>query len=425
MSQKRPSETTSEHRPDGLRVAMALYGVVTHDSRVLREAETLSRAGHTVTIFCLSGIPPEGALFRTVVRAPGKSSVLPDGSSPFLAERASSLWARLGSRIRWVVGYSRNIRAWGRWAVATAGDVDVWHAHDFTGLMAVGPAVKRPCRLVYDSHEIFLEAGTAARLPGHLRRLLSAVERRMTRRAVALVTVNEACAEVLQHRLRPRRTIVVRNCPPRWVPPEAPSSRLRDAVGVDDSQPLILYHGGFFPGRGIEQLAESILAPGLESTHVAILGFGELRPQLEEMTRDPRFGGRLHLLDAVPPDELLDWVTGADAAVSLLQPIPQNHMLSTPNKMWESLAAGVPLIVSDFPVIRRIVMEDPVGPLGATCDPTDPMSIAGAIRAVVERQPDERAALRARCLRVAHERWNWESESARLVDLYAGMRTSN
>jgi glycosyltransferase involved in cell wall biosynthesis len=100
-------------------------------------------------------------------------------------------------------------------------------------------------------------------------------------------------------------------------------------------------------------------------------------------------------------------------------------MFATPNKLWEGLAAGVPVIVSDFPVMRRIVMDDPVGPLGATCDPTDPRSIAGAIRAIVERQPDERAALRARCLRVAHERWNWENESARLVDLYAGIRTSN
>ena len=403
---------------------MALYGTVTHDSRVLREAETLSRAGHTVTIFCLSGTPPEGAPFRTVARAPSRSSVLPDGSSPFLAERESSLWVRLAGRIRWVVGYSLNIRAWGRWAVATAGDVDVWHAHDFTGLMAVGWAVRAPCRIVYDSHEIFLETGTAALLPGPLRRLLSALEGLLARRAVALVTVNEACAEVLQRRLRPSRTIIVRNCPPRWTPPDPLPSRLRDAVGVDDFQPLILYHGGLLPGRGIEQLAESILAPGLRSTHVAILGFGGLRPELEEMTRDPRFGGRLHLLEAVPPDELLDWVSGADADGILLQPT-RNHMLSTANKLWESLAAGVPVIVSDFPVMRRIVMDDPAGPLGTTCDPTDPLSIAGAIRAIVERQPDERAALRARCLRAAHQRWNWESESARLVDLYTGIRGSD
>jgi glycosyltransferase involved in cell wall biosynthesis len=400
-------------------VAMALYGPVTHDSRVLREAEALTRAGHSVTICCLSGAAPPGAPFRTLTHAPSRSRVMPDGTSPFLAASGSAPWKRLASRMRWVLGYSRNLRAWGRWAVVAAGDVDVWHAHDLTGLLAVGPSVRSPRRLVYDSHEIFLETGTAARLPMPLRRLLGTFEGFLARRAVALVTVNETYEEVLRRRLRPRRTVIVRNFPPRWFPPSPDHARLRDAAGVDEAQPLILYHGSFLPNRGIEQLAESILVPGLEAVHVALLGFGVLRPILEQMARDARFGGRLHVLDAVPPDELLDWVSGADAAVSLLQPTNEEHLLSTPNKLWESLAAGVPVIVSDFPVMRRIVLDDAIGQLGVTCDPTDPRSIATAIRDIVERPPGEREVLRSRCLRAAHEQWNWETESTRLVELYA------
>jgi hypothetical protein len=76
---------------------MALYGVITYDSRVLREAESLAHAGHTVTIFCLSGTPPEGVPFRTVTGAPSRSSVLPDGSSPFLGVRPRTSWARLAA----------------------------------------------------------------------------------------------------------------------------------------------------------------------------------------------------------------------------------------------------------------------------------------------------------------------------------------
>ena len=359
---------------------MALYGTVTHDSRVLREAETLSRAGHTVTIFCLPGTPPEGAPFRTVARAPSRSSVLPDGSSPFLAERESSLWVRLAGRIRWVVGYSLNIRAWGRWAVATAGDVDVWHAHDFTGLMAVGWAVRAPCRIVYDSHEIFLETGTAALLPGPLRRLLSALEGLLARRAVALVTVNEACAEVLQRRLRPSRTIIVRNCPPRWTPPDPPSSRLRDAVAVPETHPLVLYHGAFLRHRGLEELAEAMLVSGLERAHLIYLGFGSHRAAVDRLAADPRFDGRIHVLDAVPPNELLEMIAGADVDAIPLQHSTLNHWLCTPNKLWESLTARIPVVVSDFPAMRRIVRDDPAGPLGEVCDPADPGSIGAAIR---------------------------------------------
>jgi len=409
----------TDQRPAGLRVAMALYADVTYDSRVQREAEALWRAGHSVTIYCLSGAAPPGATFDVVASKPSVSAVLPDGSSPFLRAAQSGFLRRMASRVGWMVGYIRNIRAWGRWAVATAGDVDVWHAHDLTGLMAVAPRVKAPARLVYDSHEIFLETGTAARLPGPLRRVLSAYEGRLARRAAAMITVNDQYAGVLQRRLRPRRIVVVRNCPPRWDVPEPPAKGLREAVGVSPSVPLILYHGSFTHHRGIEQLADAMLQPGLESAHLALLGFGGIRAELADLVAEPRFGGRLHLLEAVPPGDLLDWVAGADVDVIPLQHSTLNHWLCTPNKLWESLAAGVPVVVSDFPAMRPIVLDDPSGALGAVCDPADPASIAEAVRTIVERPPEARAELRRRCLEAAHERWNWEHESATLVELYS------
>ena len=104
-----------------------------------------------------------------------------------------------------------------------------------------------------------------------------------------------------------------------------------------------------------------------------------------------------------------------------IQPWPPNHVLSTPNKLFESLAAGVPVVSSDFPARRRILMDDPDGPLGAVCDPTDPDAIATAIRSIIELGPAARAELGRRCLRAARDRWNWETESARLVKLYASL----
>jgi glycosyltransferase involved in cell wall biosynthesis len=272
---------------------------------------------------------------------------------------------------------------------------------------------------VYDSHELFLETGTAARLPRPLRRILGAIERYLVRRAFALITVNEAYGRVLQRRLEPRRTVIVRNCPPRWSPSNRPLSQLRDAVGVAPHTPLILYHGAFSQNRGIEELAEAMVFPGLETAHLALLGVGPTRPALDELGREPRFGGRIHVLDAVPPDVLLDWVANADVDVMAIQRSSLNHYLCTPNKLWESLAAGVPVVVSDFPSMRHVVLEDPAGSLGGVCDPASPASIAAAVLSITNRPDEERARLRARCLQVAHERWNWETESSRLVDLYA------
>ena len=134
------------------------------------------------------------------------------------------------------------------------------------------------------------------------------------------------------------------------------------------------------------------------------------------MAEEPRFGGRLHVLAAVPPDELLPWVASADVDVLPIQPSTLNHRLSTPNKLFESLAAGVPVVVSDFAEMHRIVLDDPAGPLGAVCDPSDVDAVAAAIAvASSSGRRRRRSELRARCLTAAHERWNWETEVSRLA----------
>jgi glycosyltransferase involved in cell wall biosynthesis len=78
----------------------------------------------------------------------------------------------------------------------------------------------------------------------------------------------------------------------------------------------------------------------------------------------------------------------------------------------------VPVVVSDFAEMREIVLGNPDGPLGAVCRPADVADVARAIREVLEQPAGEADAIRARCLRAAHERWNWETESGRLVALY-------
>ncbi len=274
----------------GLRVAMALYSDLDHDSRVLREADSLARAGHDVTVFCLSyeGPPPES--FRVVAHVPDRSSVVPDGSNPFHRSSRGSRLGRLVGRVGWMAGYIRNLRAWGHWAVRAAGPVDAWHAHDLPGLMAVGPFVDKTAALVYDSHEIFLETGTATRMPKVVRRLLGVYERRLVHRVTAMVTVNEAYAEVLSRRTKPARIVLVRNCPPRWTPSAGSAARLRAAAGVPASSSIILYHGALGPHRGIEQLVAALSEPQLADSHLVLLGFRGCRPARDQSGR-PRPDG--------------------------------------------------------------------------------------------------------------------------------------
>lgn len=229
--------------PRRLRVAMALHSDLDHDSRVLREASSLAAEGHDVTIYCRSFGGSLDLPFRVVTSEPDLSPGAAESANPFQRATKQSRLRRVASRVGWMARYLRDLRAWGTWAVETGGSVDVWHAHDLPGLMAVGPRVQAPCELVYDSHEIFLETGTAVHLPATVRRLLAKYERRLVRRVAALVTVNEAYAAVLERRLEPRKMVLVRNCPPRWSPDDEAHARLRAATSIPMTTPLVLYHG--------------------------------------------------------------------------------------------------------------------------------------------------------------------------------------
>jgi glycosyltransferase involved in cell wall biosynthesis len=183
----------------------------------------------------------------------------------------------------------------------------------------------------------------------------------------------------------------------------------------------VLYHGGFQQDRGLGRLAEAILTPGLEAVTLVYLGFGPEQELLERLAAEPRFGGRIHVLPAVPNEELLEWIADADVAAMPNQPVTLNERYSTPNKLFESIAAGTPVVSSDTPERRSIVLDDPLGPLGVVCDPTDPASIGAAILSLLERPEADRVAIRERCRQAARERLNWETEAAHLLELYAGL----
>ena len=192
---------------------------------------------------------------------------------------------------------------------------------------------------------------------------------------------------------------------------------IRAAAGIPASQPVVLYHGIFAPLRGLRRDHHALQDDGLEDVHAVFLGYGELRGELDLAAADPANGGRVHVLEAVPPASLLPWVASSDIAVMPIQPDTLNGYLSTPNKLFEAIAAGVPVVTSDFPAMAGIVLTGDSGPIGEVCDPTDPRAIAKALRRILSLSAPEREALKARC-RAAARRWNWETESVVLTSTY-------
>jgi glycosyltransferase involved in cell wall biosynthesis len=256
-------------------------------------------------------------------------------------------------------------------------------------------------------------AANLARLRGPIKAVLARMERGWARAANRVVTVNQPYATELARRFGVPMPVIVMNCSYRFSPPAPPPRRFHELLGLDPETSVVLYQGGFSFGRGVEQLMEAIhLVPG---GVLVVMGYGARHAEFRAAAERPENKGRIHLLPAVPPTELLDWVASADVVGVLFQHDTLNNYLSTPNKFLEAMAAGVPSVCSDHPGMGPIARETGCG---IAVDPSDVKAIAAAIRSMVEAPPDARASLRARALVAAHETYNWETQVQALLEEY-------
>ncbi len=303
------------------------------------------------------------------------------------------------------------------WAVAledVAEPADIWHGMWVGSLPAVLAMRRRHGgRAIYDSRDVFMRSREYARLGQPGRAVLAWIERRWAGRVDRVLTVNDAYAALLEQDLRVARPTVVMNCPVIWTPPSPRPDLIRQALDIPAQTAIVLYQGRLAVERGIEQAAQAILA--VPDAVLVVLGFGYHEAALSELASHPPYAGRVRLLPPVPPDDLVRWSASADVLVMAIQPTTTNHRYTTPQKLFEAMAAGVPVVASDLPGMAPIVQSTGAGVL---CDPTSPASIAAAIRQIVDAPPDEREAMRARALRAAHERYNWAAQVETLLALY-------
>jgi glycosyltransferase involved in cell wall biosynthesis len=431
----------TEPIPREQRIAYLSYSTGEFDSRTARMAATAVAAGYRVTVYArwepglervaqgpgyrIVRVPvevrraaPGLGFLRDLLRRRGPAST-PSGAAPSNATSSGAAGRRrrsidpLGPFRPFAIFPLRPI-AWAAALEEVAEPADLWHGMWAGSLPALAKLRRRHGgRTIYDSRDIYLRSRGFDRMGRGGRAILRALERRWAQAADAVLTVNEEYARIIERDLRVPRPPVVMNCPHRIEPPDPPPDRIRRALDLAATTRVVLYQGGLLPERGIEESMDAILAvPGAV---LVLLGYGPLRDRLRETAARPPYRGRVHVLDAVPPAELLDWTASADVMVMAIQPTTVNHRHTTPQKLFEALAVGVPVVASDLPGMAAIVRETGCGRL---CDPASPDSIAEAIRMLLALDEPDRAALRTRAISAARDRYSWDVQEETLLVLY-------
>jgi glycosyltransferase involved in cell wall biosynthesis len=418
-----------------------------HDSRLLRTGRALAADGHRVTLlaFAAPGLPAHEALgerldlrrldvdrrismaFRSLPSWAGRGIArllaLPAGASslpPSMPRGADRLRAPL-RRLAEIAAHQRRIGPWRDAVLAAVPDADVYHCKALIALPVVAGAASRAgAAFAYDLADLHSEAARLARMPGPVRALVRRREGHWVRRAALLTAVSEGVAQEAARRFAVPPPVVVLNCPPAWRPdqPEPTASALlREATGIAPDRPVVLYQGGFSVDRGIEELVAALDEEPLRALDAAVvlLGYGRLRDDLGVAAQ--RRPGRLFVLDAVPPSELLAWTAGADVGYVGQPGRTLNQRLNLANKLFETIMAGVPAVVAAGTEHCRVVTAEGLG----ACTPIEPAGIARAVATLLARPPEAREALRRHCREVALERYSWERQQQGLLAAYRAL----
>jgi glycosyltransferase involved in cell wall biosynthesis len=394
----------------------------THDSRVLREADTLeslSLKPEVVAVVSDDQPEPEATvegrrITRLTPTSPftwirsrlrrGRQGPAPAaaGAAAEPAEPAASGGGALRALVVRIHRWLRTLDYYRRAIAVVRRERPVLiHCNDYN-TMWVGVAARLlgGTAVVYDAHELWPDRN----LRPEPRWWLIACEALFVRCAHRTITASPGYAEVIARRYRVREPQVIRNIPV-ITEPAAPGD-------PPAGEGVFAYVGAVTRNRGLEVAIEAIAQ--VPQARLRLLGpsGAAYRVELERLAADRGVADRVEFAGAVPPGGVIDSLRGATAGLALIQPACLSYELSLPNKIFEYLLAGLPVLVSDLPVMGSFVEERGIGLLAR---PDDPSDVAAKLAELM--RPERNRELRGAVAEAAAQ-LRWESESSLLGATY-------
>ncbi len=383
-----------------IRVCMHVLGPARTDGRVMRAAAALVEAGFDVSIVdveCDRTLPCEEVVRGVRV----KHIIMPSwytsrSFKPWFLIQAMQVFVRSTLRL-----------------VLTS--ADVYHAHDTTALPTsyIAARVRRK-PLIFDAHELPLSDEVNSE---HWRGLITPFSHLLAvivPYCAGVVTVSPPIAQEICRHFHIPKVSVIRNMPAYQV--VSKGDRLRQHLGLGPKVRIALYQGGFMDNRGLDRLI--LAARFLESDIVIVMmGGGDeaMLSQLRTLIANEGVADRVKIFPPVPYPELLDWTASADIGLIVNPPdYSLNVRMCLPNKLFEYLMAGVPVLSSQLDAVGEVIRTYDVGRIMSLLTPAD---IGTAINVMLA---DRVMLARMRCnaLEVAQHEFYWERESTQLIRLY-------
>ena len=369
------------------KVALLIFNPFTNDSRVLKEAITLSNNNYIVE----------------VIAHHDKNLEKTETYKNFLVKRVAYLDRSVTkNKFKKLNAYITYIKE----TAAYCKNFDILHCNDLDTLpiaLIIKKLYKKNIKVIYDAHEYETETNG---LHGIQKSITKILENFLIKYVDKVITVSDAIAEEYVKLYKIDKPSLVLNTPKYK---EITKKNLfRGILHIQEEESIFLYQGSLNYGRGIEILIDTFKTMDKSKNILILMGYGEMEKEIKEASLKY---DSIYFYPAVEPDILLDYTSSADFGIATIEDTCLSYRYCLPNKMFEYIMAEVPIIVSNLPEMKKIVDSYKVGVIAKN------NSKEGLEAAILEARKLNKKELNTN-IKKTRNIFNWEEQEKVLLTTY-------
>ncbi len=263
------------------------------------------------------------------------------------------------------------------------------------------------CKLVYDAHEIETETQEVVGLRRYFSKI---VEKTLINFVDNIILTSPGHADWYLANYKRINVQVIENFPYKRRHGDESQDIFREKFSIPDEDLIFIYQGYLSEPRGVKLILESFKVIDV-SKHIIFMGFGELKKEIiQESTRYLN----IHFHEAVRPEEVYSYTRCADVGIHMMDDSCINHLYALPNKPLEYMNAGLPAIVSNLPVMGKLINDANSGWL---VKPNDEEEFRGIIATLTRQDIINKSQFT--------HKWslknNWENQEIKLESIYKSL----
>jgi glycosyltransferase involved in cell wall biosynthesis len=232
---------------------------------------------------------------------------------------------------------------------------DLIHCHDTIALV-LGIFLKplTGSKVVYDAHELESDRNGLSKKLG---KVIFGFEKIVWKCIDGFITVSPSILKWYLKNLGQKKSEIILNSPEIKKRKPNRNKDLRKKFGIPQTKKIFLYNGIIGPGRSIKTLLQVFQDPKIKS-HIVFLGYGDWVSYIKEAQRN---NSKIHYHKPVSHSEVVSLTTAADFGLCLIEKVSLSDFFCLPNKLFEYIFAGLPVLASKFPDIEKLVKEYDLG----------------------------------------------------------------